>query len=87
MGLVYERFHWVEHEFCQLINPFYQVVETADGTLTNGMRQLNGLYALRLNRRQRWVGRLFQGRNNAMQAQKKPVCRSYAALGIICVVC
>jgi len=38
------------------------VVETADANLSKGMRQLNGVYTQRFNRRHGLVGHLFQGR-------------------------
>ncbi|MGH8609509.1 MAG: transposase, partial [Gammaproteobacteria bacterium] len=45
-------------------------VETVDGNLWRGMRQLNGVYTQRFNRRHGLVGHLFQGRYKAILVQK-----------------
>jgi len=42
------------------------VVETPDGNLAKGMRQLNGVYTQYSNRRHQRVGHLFQGRYHAI---------------------
>ena len=41
-------------------NHYHLVVETPEPTLSRGMRQLNGVYTQRFNRRHRKVGHLFQ---------------------------
>lgn len=43
-----------------------QVIETPDGNLPKGMRQLNGVYTQASNRRHRRIGYLFQGRYKAI---------------------
>ena len=47
-------------------NHYHLVVETSDGNLSKGMRQLNGVYTQSSNRRHRRVGHLFQGRYKAI---------------------
>jgi len=47
------------------------LVETADGNLSKGMRQLNGLYTQRFNRRHSLSGHLYQGRYKAILIQKE----------------
>lgn len=42
------------------------LVQTPDGNLSKGMRQLNGVYTQASNRRHRRVGHLFQGRFKAI---------------------
>lgn len=42
------------------------MVETPDGNLSKGMRQLNGVYTQSSNRRHPRVGHLFQGRYKAI---------------------
>lgn len=59
---VCERFNWRCHAWCQMTNHYHVVVETPEGNLSQGMRQLNGVYTQRFNRRHRLVGHLFQGR-------------------------
>ena len=60
-------------------NHYHIVVETPDGNLSKGMRQLNGVYTQVFNRRNRRVGHIFQGRYKAILIQKEShlleVCR------------
>jgi hypothetical protein len=55
-------------------------VETPDGNLSKGMRQLNGVYTQVFNRRHHRVGHLFQGRFKGILVQKEShfleVCRN-----------
>lgn len=71
LGTVCDRFNWVVHAWCQMTNHYHLLVETMDGNLSRGMRQLNGLYTQRFNRRHSMVGHLFQGRYKAILAQKE----------------
>lgn len=71
LGIVCARFNWVVHAFCQMTNHYHLLVETVDGNLSGGMRQLNGLYTQRFNRRHGLVGHLFQGRYKAILIQKE----------------
>ncbi len=59
---VCERFNWRCHAWCQMNNHYHVVVETPEANLSQGMRQLNGVYTQRFNRRHGYVGHLFQGR-------------------------
>lgn len=43
-------------------NHYHLLIQTPDGNLSKGMRQLNGIYTQASNRRHRRVGHLFQGR-------------------------
>jgi len=47
------------------------MVETPDANLSIGMRQLNGLYTQRYNRRHHKTGHIFQGRFKAILVQKE----------------
>ena len=40
---VCERFNWVCHAYCLMSNHYHIVVETVEGNLAQGMRQLNGV--------------------------------------------
>ncbi|MFY7940881.1 MAG: transposase [Burkholderiaceae bacterium] len=71
LALVCERFNWVVHAYCQMTNHYHLLVETVDGNLARGMRQLNGEYTQRFNRRHGVVGHLFQGRYKAILVQKE----------------
>ena len=57
-----ERFNWAVHAWCQMSNHYHLVIETAEGNLSAGMRQLNGVYTQAHNRRHGRVGHVFQGR-------------------------
>ena len=57
-----ERYNWAIHAWCQMTNHYHLIVETAEGNLSAGMRQLNGVYTQKLNRRHGRVGHVFQGR-------------------------
>jgi len=65
------RFNWTVHAYCQMSNHYHLLVETPDGNLSRGMRQLNGLYTQGFNRRHDLVGHLFQGRYKAILVQKE----------------
>ena len=53
-----------------MTNHYHVVVETVEGNLSQGMRQLNGVYTQRLNRAHHRVGHVFQGRYRAIMVEK-----------------
>ena len=67
---VVARFGWLVLAYCQMGNHFHLLVETPRPNLALGMRQLNGVYAQRFNRRHRRVGHLFQGRFTAILVER-----------------
>lgn len=71
LASVCTRFNWHIHAFCQMGNHYHMVVETLSGTLSRGMRQLNGEYTRRFNFRNATVGHLFQGRYKAILVQRQ----------------
>src|SRR5512142_2829670 len=76
---VNKRYHWLCHGYCLMNNHYHLIVETPDGNLSLGMRQLNGVYTQAFNKRHRCVGHVFQGRFKAVLVQKDShfleVCR------------
>jgi REP element-mobilizing transposase RayT len=58
---VTQHFHWVCRAYCLMNNHYHLLVETPEGNLSKGMRQLNGVYTQAFNRRHTRVGQLFQG--------------------------
>jgi hypothetical protein len=60
-------------------NHYHLLIETLDGNLSLGMRQLNGVYTQLFNKRHERTGHLFQGRYKAILIQKDShlleVCR------------
>ncbi|MBI2358431.1 MAG: transposase [Deltaproteobacteria bacterium] len=67
---VIDRHHWLCHAYCLMNNHYHLVVETPDGNLSKGMRQLNGVYTQRFNRRHGTVGHVFQGRFKAILVER-----------------
>jgi putative transposase len=66
LAQVIERFNWLCHAYCLMDNHYHLMIETPDGNLAAGMRQLNGVYTQRFNRAHRRVGHVFQGRFKAI---------------------
>jgi putative transposase len=71
LGTVCKQFNFVVHSFCQMTNHYHLVIETIDGNLARGMRQLNGVYSQYFNRRHGLVGHVVQGRYKAILVQKE----------------
>ncbi len=80
---VNKRYNWICHAYCLMDNHYHLLIETPDGNLSIGMRQLNGIYTQVFNNRHERTGHLFQGRYKAILVQKDShlleVCR-YVAL-------
>lgn len=76
---VKKRYNWICHAYCLMDNHYHLLIETPDGNLSIGMRQLNGVYTQLFNKRHSRTGHLFQGRYNSILIQKDShlleVCR------------
>jgi putative transposase len=70
LSQICERFNWMIHGYCQMTNHYHLLAETVNGNLSRGMRQLNGLYTPKFNRRYHESGHLFQGRYKAILVHK-----------------
>ena len=66
---VRSRYGWRWLTYCLMDNHYHLLVETPAANLSRGMRQLNGVYAQRFNRRHSRVGPLFAGRYRAVLLQ------------------
>jgi len=66
LGEVIETFNWVCHAYCLMGNHYHLGIDTSDGKLSKGMRQLNRVYTQASNRRNGRVGHLFQSRYKAI---------------------
>lgn len=79
LGEVCERYDWLCHAYCQMGNHYHLVVETPRPNLSAGMRHLNGVYTQYINRSQRRVGHVYQGRFHSILVEKEAyfltVCR------------
>lgn len=83
LGKVVQRFNWICHAYCLMTNHYHLLIETPDGNLSTGMRQLNGVFTQAINRRHGTDGHLFKGRFKAILVEKEShlleLCR-YVAL-------
>jgi len=71
LGETATDFNWLVHSYCLMTNHYHLLVETPDGNLSAGMRQLNGVYTQRSNRRHGRVGHVFQGRYKAILVDRE----------------
>ncbi len=74
-----KRLNIICHAYCLMDNHYHLIIETPEGNLSAGMRQLNGVYTLMFNKKHNRVGHIFQGRYKAILIQKDShlheVCR------------
>jgi len=68
---VCDRYNWIIHAYCLMDNHYHLLVETPDSNLSKGMRQLNGVYTQKMNRKHKKVGHVFQGRYKSIIVQKE----------------
>src|SRR6056297_1753228 len=66
LGRVSQRFDWSIWAWCLMDNHYHLLIETRQPTLSKGMREVNGVYTQRFNRRHRRVGHVLQGRYKAI---------------------
>ncbi len=52
---VIAQFNWLCYAWCLMDNHYHLLVQTPDGNLSKGMRQLNGVYTQASNRRHQRV--------------------------------
>ena len=60
------RYNWLCHAYCLMDHHYHLLIDTPDGNLSAGMRQLNGIYTQKFNKRHGRVGQLFQRRFKAV---------------------
>jgi REP element-mobilizing transposase RayT len=71
LAKVVDRFHWRVHAFVLMGNHYHLLMETPEPTLSRGMRELNGIYTQRFNKRHERVGHLMQGRFKGILVEKE----------------
>ena len=71
LSKVCDRYNWRIHAYCLMDNHYHLIVETPDGNLSKGMRQLNGVYTQYYNRQHNRAGHVFQGRYKAILVDKE----------------
>ncbi|MEE9344565.1 MAG: transposase [Methylococcales bacterium] len=70
-GEVCKSYNWVCHGYCLMTNHYHLLIETPEANLSQGMRQLNGVYSQKFNRVHERVGHVFQGRYKAILVEKE----------------
>ena len=73
------RYRVLCHAYCLMGNHYHLLVQTPEANLSAAMRQLNGVYTQRFNRRHERCGHVLQGRFGAQlvdgDAYLREVCR------------
>lgn len=59
------------HAYCLMDNHYHLLIETPDGNLSKGMRDINGNYTQAFNATNRRVGHVLQGRYKAFVIEKE----------------
>ena len=67
-----KNYNWLCHAYCLMDNHYHLLLETPDGNLSKGIRQLNGVYTQKFNFIHKTVGHLFQSRYKAFLIEKDP---------------
>jgi len=79
LASVVSRYRVLCHAYCLMGNHYHLLLETPEGNLSPAMRQLNGVYTQRFNRRHERCGHLLQGRFGAQlvggDSYLREVCR------------
>ena len=68
---VIKRYNLICHAYCLMDNHYHLLMETPEGNLSLGMRQLNGVYTQKFNKEHHTIGHLFQGRFKAILVEKE----------------
>lgn len=71
LAQVCNRFNFTIPAYCEMGNHYHLLLETPDGNLCQGMRQLNSIYSQYFNRRHEQTGHVFQGRYKAILVQRE----------------
>jgi REP element-mobilizing transposase RayT len=70
LGRVVTDFNWLCHAYCIMTTHYHLLIETPEGNLSAGTRQLNGVYTQRFHRRHRSSGHVFQGHFKSILVDK-----------------
>lgn len=71
LSIVVKRYNWLCHAYCLMDNHYHLLMETPDGNLSQGMRQINGIYTQKYNWRHKKTGHVFEGRYKAIIVDKE----------------
>ncbi|MGO9117142.1 MAG: transposase [Desulfomonilaceae bacterium] len=70
MAAVVKRYTWLSHAYCLMDNHYHLLIETPDANRSIGMRQLNGTFTQKCNRRHKRCDHIFQGHFKAILVDK-----------------
>ena len=68
---IVESFNLKCYAYCLMTNHYHLLIETIEANLSKSMRELNGVYTQRFNRRHSRVGHIFQGRYKSILVSKE----------------
>jgi REP element-mobilizing transposase RayT len=71
LGRTVERYCWICHAFCLMVNHYHLMIETPEANLSKGMHHLNANYCQAHHKRYTTVGHLFQGRFKAVVVDRE----------------
>jgi REP element-mobilizing transposase RayT len=81
LGTVVADYNWLCHGYCLMDNHYHLIIETLDGNLSKGMRQLNGVYTQASNRRHGRVPVIFfKGDTKQSWWIRIAICSSFPAM-------
>lgn len=73
------RYNWICHGYCLMNDHYHLLIETPEGNLSLGMRQVNGVYTQYFNRTHGTNGQIYHGRFKSILIEKelylKELCR------------
>ncbi len=66
LGHIHEKYGIIIHSYCLMPNHYHLYLQTPNANLSKAMRQLDGNFTQKFNKRHKRVGPLFQGRYKAV---------------------
>ena len=70
LGKVCERLGWICYAYCLLDSEYQLLIETPKPNLSQGMREVNGVFTQAMNRKYQQRGHIFEGRFQAIVVEK-----------------
>lgn len=80
LASIVARYHVLCHAYCLMGNHYHLLLETPEANLSLAMRQLNGVYTQRFNRRHERCGHLLQGASGPSSSRVAPISGRSAAI-------
>lgn len=65
------KHNWLCYSYSLMDNHYHLLIETPDGNLSSGIRDLNGIYTQSFNKKNKTVGHLLQGRFKSFLIEKE----------------